>query len=239
MPAVPAVPTAARRPVPTARRRAHLATLLLHVLVVVFLGGLVGAAPASAHDRLVGSDPADASVLEQAPASVVLTFNADQLPVGAAVVVRDAAGADRTDGDPVVDGPTVTQALQPGLPAGAYTVQWRSVSGDGHPIEGSFGFEVTVGVAPQEDETAPSPAETPAPTSGTDDGAAGGGDVAADDPAVGAADDPAGAADDGAASDGPGTSSVPLLLGAGLAAAAVAAAAVLVLRRRRSAGTAS
>nr|WP_297426021.1 copper resistance CopC family protein [uncultured Actinotalea sp.] len=232
------MPAADRRPLPVARRRAPLARLLLTALAVL-LGGVVGTAPASAHDRLVGSDPADAAVLEQGPASVVLTFNADQLPVGAAVLVRDPAGADRADGDPVVDGATVTQALQPGLPAGAYTVQWRSVSGDGHPIEGTFGFEVTVGVAPPEDE--PAPAEASGPAAGADDAGDAGAADQAGAPAVDAADDggaSVGAEPDGAADDA-ATSSLPVLLGAGLAVAVVAAAAALVLRRRRSAGAAS
>lgn len=180
------------------------------------------AGPAAAHDRLAGSEPADAAVLEQAPASVVLTFDAEQLPVGAAVVVRDAAGADHADGTPVVDGATVTQALRPGLAAGAYTVQWRSVSADGHPIEGTFAFEVAS--APEGEDPVPAPAvTTPAP------------DTAADDAATAAGAD--------AALDGPdaGADASPLVLGLGLLAAAAAAAAVLLLRRRRGsgAGTAS
>lgn len=228
------MPAAGRRTVPIARRDPSLAPLLLTALVLLL--GVVGAVPASAHDRLLGSDPADAAVVERAPASVVLTFNADQLPVGAAVVVRDAAGADRADGDPVVDGATVTQALQPGLPAGAYTVQWRSVSGDGHPIEGTFGFEVAAGAAPpDDDDDAPAPAATSGPTAGADDPA----DESADDPA----DDSAGGdASAGATPDDPGDgaapSSTPVLLAVGLGAAAAAAAVVLVLRRRRSDGTA-
>lgn len=210
---------APRRCLPAARRRVRLASLVAALL----LGGLVTAGPAAAHDRLVGSEPADAAVLEQAPASVVLTFNGEQLPVGAAVVVRDAAGADHADGTPVVDGATVTQALRSDLAAGAYTVQWRSVSGDGHPIEGTFAFEVAGGA--EGDDPVPAPgATTPAP--------------APDDAADATDDDAATAAGADAAPGGPddGVGAGPLVLGLGLLAAAVAGTTVLLLRRRRGAG---
>jgi methionine-rich copper-binding protein CopC len=203
------------------------------LVAAVLLGGLVTAGPAAAHDRLVGSEPSEAAVLEQAPTSVVLTFSAEQLPVGAAVVVSDAAGVDHADGAPVVDGATVTQPLRADLPAGAYTVRWRSVSGDGHPVEGTFGFEVTGDTASERDVVGPAPADptaSPVPDAadGADDADA---PMADDDAASGAADGTTaggGAGDDGGAA--------PVLAGAGLAAAAAAATAVLVLRRRRGAG---
>lgn len=192
--------------------------------LVLLLAGLVAARPAAAHDALAGSDPADGASLGQAPAQVVLTFTADQLPVGAAVVVSDASGTDRADGVPVVAGRTVTQALEPGLPAGSYTVQWRSVSGDGHPVEGTLAFEVTVGAA--------EPATTPA-AAGPDEASADAGRPAdgADD--VDAADD--GAGDEGAVGgEGAGSAGGGLLpVGVGLAVAAAAVVAVALAARRR------
>jgi hypothetical protein len=35
---------------------------------------------------------------------------------------------------------TVTQSLEPGAPAGTYTVLWRVTSVDGHPVSGRFTF---------------------------------------------------------------------------------------------------
>jgi methionine-rich copper-binding protein CopC len=32
--------------------------------------------------------------------------------------------------------------LDPALPSGAYTVQWRVIAQDGHVMRGNFGFEV-------------------------------------------------------------------------------------------------
>ena len=40
---------------------------------------------------------------------------------------------------------SVHQPLRAGAPAGAYTVVWRVVSSDSHPIEGTFGFTVAEG----------------------------------------------------------------------------------------------
>lgn len=140
-------------------------TLRWTVRALVALGLVVaGATSASAHDALIGSDPADGSVVATAPRQVALTYSADQLAIGTALEVTGPDGVDWVDGAPVVEGTTVVQALRPGLPDGGYTVLWRSVSGDGHPIEGSLTFTL--------DLPAPEPVAEPAdepvgkPTSG-------------------------------------------------------------------------
>lgn len=69
-------------------------------------------------------------------------------------------GAVVSVGDPEVLGATVRQPLAEGLPAGAYTVDWRVTSGDGHPITGSIGFTVAEGAAPS---TAPAPSSAAPP----------------------------------------------------------------------------
>ena len=114
----------------------------LLVGMVAGLGGLGLAGPAAAHDALVSSDPAPDAVLAEAPERVVLTFAAAQAGVGSEVLVTDAAGEIWSDGAAQVDDTTVTQPLRPGLPNGVYTVTWRSVAGDGHPVTGTFAFTV-------------------------------------------------------------------------------------------------
>lgn len=130
------------------------------VLLVGALLALVPAGSAGAHDPLVGSEPGDGAVLDAAPSQVVLTFAAEQLSVGAAVVVTGPDGASWSLGDPAVTGTTVSQALLPGLPSGSYSVEWRSVSGDGHPVDGTLTFSLEApdpaGGAPPEETTAPS-----------------------------------------------------------------------------------
>jgi len=128
-----------------------LATTLLAVLGTVGLTTL-GATSASAHDSIVGSDPADGAELTGSPTQVVLSFSAEIQAVGNQVVVSDAAGTEVASGEPVADGSTATLPL-PTLADGEYTVTWRVVSSDGHPIDGTFGFTVAD----------PSPDATPAP----------------------------------------------------------------------------
>lgn len=157
-----------RSPAGSSRPRAGWrGSLVLAVVALVTLAG--AASPAAAHDTLVGAEPADGTALTTAPGQVVLTFSADQLALGAAVAVTGPDGASVTSGDPVVAGTTLTQALSTGLAAGAYSVQWRSVSGDGHPIEGIFGFTVEASPSPTPSETA-SAAPTPSapPTAQTE-----------------------------------------------------------------------
>lgn len=215
---------------PDRPRPASVTRRTVVLVALVLAGWVLAAGPAAAHDRLLGSEPADGATVEQVPEAVVLTFTADQLPVGAAVVVRDAAGTDHADGEPVVQGPTVTQPLAPDLPAGAYTVQWRSVSSDGHPIEGSLTFDVSVGSPQQDgagqDEAQPSASAAPPETAAPAQADAGGTDSSADGTAAVGTDAVGGDPSD------PG-SMVPI--GAGLAAAAAAAVALaLTLRRTRT-----
>lgn len=122
--------------------------------IVAALLGLVSAAPALAHDQLVGSSPGDGEVLQRPPREVALTFTSDVLPIGPTVLVRDAAGRSVQDGEPAVEGSVVTTSLPTDLADGAYVVVWRVVSGDGHPIEGALTF--TVGV--RQDDAGPTTA---------------------------------------------------------------------------------
>ncbi|MEU4386282.1 copper resistance CopC family protein [Promicromonospora sp. NPDC023805] len=111
-------------------------------LAVAVVALCATAVPASAHDKLISSDPASDQRLAEAPAEVSLTFSADVLDMGAAVVVSDAAGTEWVSAVPAVDGPTVTAVLDPGMPDAGYEIRWRVVSSDGHPITGVIPFTV-------------------------------------------------------------------------------------------------
>ena len=133
------------------------------------------AAPAHAHDTLVGTDPAADSTLERSPAQLALTFSADiSTEQGASVVeVIDGSGADLA-GDPVATDNVLLVPLE-GEATGAVTVRWKVVSSDGHPISGEYAFTVTPASTPTEsaapspsaseplETTTPEPAETAVP----------------------------------------------------------------------------
>jgi copper resistance protein C len=116
---------------------------------VASLFGLVAlvwlAAPASAHSQLISMDPADGSTVAVAPTQVVLTFDENIQHIGAAVVVIGPGGTRVDDGPVVVAGPTATEQLHPLTTPGRYTVSYRVVSDDGHPVTCTLGF-VLVGV---------------------------------------------------------------------------------------------
>lgn len=142
----------------TAPRRRTLPALLAAAALAA-TAVLTVAAPASAHDELVSSDPAAGATLDAVPAEITLTYSADILAEDGAtqVQITDETGATLTDTAPVVSGTDVTQALNPEA-SGVVTVLWRVVSSDGHPISGDFSFTVPAAApAPVETSAAPTP----------------------------------------------------------------------------------
>ena len=137
-----------------------LPALLASVVLAGILALLAPAAPAAAHDTLEGSVPASGETLQAAPSEVRLDFSNRPLGVGVEVRVSDAAGETWSEGAAEVVDRSVRQPLRAGAPAGAYTVVWRVVSSDSHPIEGTFGFTLAQGST----TPAASPAATASPS---------------------------------------------------------------------------
>ncbi|MCL1869037.1 MAG: copper resistance protein CopC [Promicromonosporaceae bacterium] len=136
----------------------------LVVPVVVAFMAVVGiAAPASAHDRLVSSDPADGATLTAVPAAFTFTFVEDPLATGAQVVITPQGGEPIRQ-DATVSGTKVSVPAPPALANGSYEVAWRVVSDDGHPVEGTI--HVTLAV-PQAASPSPTPTADPATPSPT------------------------------------------------------------------------
>jgi copper transport protein len=115
---------------------AGLATLLL---VLCF------ASAASAHASLVATEPADGSVLAQAPKTVQLHFNE---PVTAVVIkLIDAGGITRDDAPAHATGKAIVVTLPESLPRGTQVVSYRVISEDGHPVAGSMVFSIGAATA--------------------------------------------------------------------------------------------
>ncbi|MFD7136740.1 copper resistance protein CopC [Streptomyces sp. NPDC059894] len=136
--------------------------MLLGALLVLLL--LPGAGRASAHAALRDTDPADGSVVRAAPRALTLTFTES---VG---LLDDSLRVLDPDNRRVETGParhaqgradTARITLPPTLGDGTYTVAWRVVSADSHPIGGAFTF--SVGAPSATRATLPAgPAEDPA-----------------------------------------------------------------------------
>ncbi|MER7703304.1 FixH family protein [Kitasatospora sp. NPDC097605] len=106
---------------------------------------LAGAGPAAAHAALQSTDPAQNAVLPTAPQYVTLTFSEAVSLSADSVRVLDPAGKAVDAGGPAhADGKdnTARVGLGSGLADGTYTVAWRAVSDDSHPIGGAFTFSI-------------------------------------------------------------------------------------------------
>ncbi|KDE97028.1 copper resistance protein CopC [Mycolicibacterium aromaticivorans JS19b1 = JCM 16368] len=98
---------------------------------------------AAAHTGLVSSDPTTDATVTIPPGVVTLTFSEDINPAFATIVVNSADGRNWITGPPRVEGPQVTATMGPDRPAsGVYTVGYRVVSADGHPVSGSYKFTI-------------------------------------------------------------------------------------------------
>ncbi|MFD8676903.1 copper resistance CopC/CopD family protein [Streptomyces seoulensis] len=120
----------------------RLRTLVLVLLAVT--GALfAGAAPASAHAALTGSDPAQGVVVDRAPTQISLTFS-EQVALGDnSLRVLDPKGKPVQSGKPAnVSGTTYAVRLRTGLADGTYTVAYQVVSADSHPVAGAYTFSI-------------------------------------------------------------------------------------------------
>lgn len=111
----------------------------LLVVMTVALVSVAGAGGAAAHDVLVSTSPANGALVSTVPKAVTLLFDQPALAIGTEVVVNGPSGAVQLGKATIVDS-TVTQRVEPGAPAGHYTVNWRVTSADGHPVSGTFTF---------------------------------------------------------------------------------------------------
>ncbi|MEY4349536.1 MAG: hypothetical protein RL719_833 [Actinomycetota bacterium] len=104
---------------------------------------------ALAHDEISSTSPQAETTVEAGKIPIVLTFseavmqNADNAGIEVSVTgPQQGEATERTDGCiDSVEGNVITESADIELP-GTYVVNWRSVSEDGHPIDGTFNFTV-------------------------------------------------------------------------------------------------
>ena len=123
--------------------------------------------------------------------------------------MTDSTGKTLSDGQVTMTGPTISTKVAPGS-NGPYTVLWRTVSSDGHPIEGNYSFTV-------QDPAAVPTASPAAPVSES----------------VTASPTPSAAANARPQAPRPDDSNGPLVTGIGAAIIAVLGGILYLARRRR------
>ncbi|WP_372968751.1 copper resistance protein CopC [Microbacterium sp.] len=118
-------------------------------------------APAAAHDEFVSAYPAADSAINGSPDEISLMFTG-LLPDGdgaTVIEVVDESGANVAVDAPQMTDDVITQHLSPDAATGVFTVRWKTVSADGHPISGEYVYTV----APAPDRGTGTPAASPAP----------------------------------------------------------------------------
>ncbi len=192
-------------------KRAALGSLLASWLLLL----LVQAPGALAHTELILSDPVDGAVLEADPSEVLLSFSEELIPDTVKVSVADGTGFVVMVAVPDVEGTDVSFPWPPALTGPDFTVNYRVVSQDGHPVSGSLSFTGATPAAP------PPPSAVPSPLG--------------ESPAAIASDVPA--AEDSGPADSDSGPPLFALVGVWIGIVTVAIALVITARRGRREGT--
>lgn len=123
-------------------RRARMTGAALTALT---LTAFLGTVPAYAHDSVASTSPSDGATVTTNPGKVSITLTQapdTKLPGSNVIKVTAPDGHVVSTGDITAEGPTLSIAADIDHP-GKHTVDWRAVSADGHPIEGTFAFTYT------------------------------------------------------------------------------------------------
>lgn len=110
----------------------------------------------SAHTELSTTNPANGSEMTEPLSEITLTYSG-QIEEGSAFDLQNEQGeAIPVESFSITDG-VLTGTLASPLENGAYTVNWNSISEDGHPLNGTFSFTVVV---PEQDPVTTETQET-------------------------------------------------------------------------------
>jgi len=117
------------------------------VLIGLFVGLLcLLPSNAYAHAQVTQTFPKSNSTFFTVPDQVWIEFDGNLTEIDGAEVnfleVRDSSGASISTGKTIVDGARVIINLSSRVNPGMVKVSYRVVSGDGHPVEGGFNFEL-------------------------------------------------------------------------------------------------
>lgn len=116
-----------------------------HILLLTILFIFLFPTFPSAHAYIKKSTPTENEVFDQPPQKVSIEFDEAIQPDYHTLQVFDSKGKRVDQKNERIDpaNPAIIEAdLQGNLPNDTYSIQWRVVSGDGHPIEGVIPFQI-------------------------------------------------------------------------------------------------
>lgn len=105
---------------------------------------------ASAHAYILKSTPYENEIIQEAPKKVSIEFDEKIQTSFNSIEVFDSSGkrVDQENGGVNAKSPSIIECdLDENLPNGTYSIQWRVVSSDGHPVKGSIPFQIGKGDA--------------------------------------------------------------------------------------------
>lgn len=129
--------------------------VLVRALIAFLCGGVLAlstsADPASAHAALLETSPAEDEVLDAVPDSAELRFNEPVELIDGAIRLFPSSGDVQTLEAQTRDHSVIVDLPQE-LPDGTYSLTYRIVSADGHPVGGAVTFHIG-----EESDSAPAP----------------------------------------------------------------------------------
>lgn len=139
-------------------RRIYAMSLLFILMLTVF------PQLTSAHTKLQTSSPEPNATVVEEIKEVVLEFNTEVEPLSS-FKIKMEDGTELKVGNKEIKDHRIVGTFDEGIPNGVYTVEWKIVGKDGHPIKGDFSFTVDVPVDRAASEsTKPTAENSPAPT---------------------------------------------------------------------------
>lgn len=117
-------------------------SLTVFTLVALLFG--VGL-PAQSHSQLIDASPRPNQSVTTSPTAVKLTFNEELIDLGGTsniITVVNSKNQRVLISSTEVLSNQLTAKFTKKLAVGRYTVWWRAVSADGHPISGKYRFTI-------------------------------------------------------------------------------------------------
>ena len=100
---------------------------------------------ASAHAYIIKSTPSENEILDESPGKVSIEFDETIQPNFNSIEVFDSAGKRVDQKHGRIDAKNhaiIESSLKKSLPDGTYSIRWRVVSSDGHPVQGTIPFQI-------------------------------------------------------------------------------------------------
>lgn len=107
--------------------------------------------PAFAHSELTDSTPTDGAVVKEQLHEVSITFSG-KIEKGSDITVTDSEGDKMDAKELTIDNTKMTVTFDEPLDNDTYNVDWNVLSGDGHPVEGTYSFSVDAKEVAEEKE---------------------------------------------------------------------------------------